>query len=85
MGIVSWLVLGLIVGILAKWIMPGKDGGGCLLTTGLGVAGAFLGGFIASLLGLGSLNGLTLWSVLISVGGALLLLLAYRQFFANRK
>ncbi len=85
MGIISWLVLGLVVGILAKWLMQGKDGGGCLVTTALGVAGALLGGFIASLLGLGSLNGFTLWSILISVAGALLLLFLYRQFFANKK
>ncbi len=43
MGILSWIVLGLVVGILAKWIMPGRDGVGFIMTTVLGVVGAFVG------------------------------------------
>src|SRR3990172_6116380 len=46
MGILSWVVFGLIAGVLAKWIMPGKDPGGCVVTILLGVGGAIIGGFI---------------------------------------
>ena len=52
MGILSWLLLGLVVGALGKWIMPGKDPGGLLVTMAIGIAGAVVGGFIGSLLGL---------------------------------
>lgn len=57
MGIVSWIIMGLIVGILAKWIMPGKDPGGFIVTICIGIAGAFVGGFIGSFLGIGSVSG----------------------------
>src|SRR5512145_158205 len=48
MGILSWILLGLVVGVLAKWIMPGPDPGGMVITILLGVAGAFVGGFLGS-------------------------------------
>lgn len=80
MGIFSWIVLGLIVGALAKWIMPGKDPGGFIVTTILGIAGALIGGYLASLLGFGTVTGFSLKSLGISVIGALLLLFIYRQF-----
>lgn len=79
MGILSWIVLGLIVGILAKWIMPGPDPGGLILTIVIGVAGAFVGGFIGSLLGFGSVSGFNLGSLALATGGALLLLWGRRQ------
>jgi uncharacterized membrane protein YeaQ/YmgE (transglycosylase-associated protein family) len=52
-GIVGWIVLGLLAGLVAKAIMPGEDRGGFILTTLLGVGGALLGGFLASVFGLG--------------------------------
>lgn len=80
MGIISWIILGLIAGVLAKWIMPGKDPGGVIVTILIGIAGAIVGGFIASLLGLGSVTGaFNLWSIVLAVLGALLLLWGYRQ------
>jgi uncharacterized membrane protein YeaQ/YmgE (transglycosylase-associated protein family) len=78
MGLLSWLVLGLLVGILAKWIMPGPDGGGFILTTLLGIAGAFVGGFIGSLLGFGDVSGFNLGSLALATAGALLLLWGHR-------
>lgn len=78
MGILSWIVMGLIVGALAKFIMPGKDPGGIIVTILIGIAGAFVGGFIGSLLGLGAFTGFNLWSLLLAVGGALILLWLYR-------
>lgn len=79
MGLLSWIVLGVIVGALAKWIMPGPDPGGLFITMLIGIAGAFLGGFIATFLGLGTVTGFNLGSVAIATGGALLLLWGRRQ------
>ena len=53
MGIVAWIVLGLIAGLLAKLIMPGKDPGGIIITILLGIAGALVGGFFGTQLGFG--------------------------------
>ena len=78
MGVISWVLMGLIVGVLAKWIMPGEDPGGIFITILIGIAGAFLGGFIGSVIGLGSVTGFDLISLALAVGGALLLLFGYR-------
>jgi uncharacterized membrane protein YeaQ/YmgE (transglycosylase-associated protein family) len=78
MGILSWIVLGLIAGIIAKLLMPGKDPGGFFITILLGIAGAFLGGAIASLLGLGTFTGFSIGSIIIAVIGAIILLVLYR-------
>ena len=80
MGLLSWLILGLVVGIIAKFLMPGKDPGGFVITILLGIAGAFIGGFIASRIGFGAVSGFDLRSLLIAVGGAILLLAVYRAF-----
>jgi uncharacterized membrane protein YeaQ/YmgE (transglycosylase-associated protein family) len=79
MGIVSWIVLGLVVGAIAKWIHPGDDPGGLLVTAGIGIAGAFVGGFLGSRLGLGSVTGFDPGSLAIATGGAVLLLFIYRR------
>lgn len=78
MGILSWIVLGLIVGAAAKWIMPGDDPGGILVTIALGIAGAFVGGFIGNSLGFATTAGFNLPSLGLALGGALLLLFLYR-------
>jgi len=83
-GILSWILMGLIVGALAKWIMPGDDPGGLFMTMLLGIAGAFVGGFIGSLLGLGSFTGFNVGSVVLAVGGALLLLWGHRRLSGGR-
>ena len=75
MGIFSWILLGLLAGILAKVIMPGDDKGGFVMTTLLGVAGAFIGGWLGSLVGLGTVGEFSLGSLLIAIVGALVLLL----------
>ncbi|MGH6894540.1 MAG: GlsB/YeaQ/YmgE family stress response membrane protein, partial [Dongiaceae bacterium] len=72
MGFLSWILFGLIAGIVAKLIMPGKDPGGFIITILIGVVGAFLGGFIAAQLGLGSIQGFDLRSFIIAVAGAVL-------------
>jgi uncharacterized membrane protein YeaQ/YmgE (transglycosylase-associated protein family) len=80
MGLLSWLVLGLVVGVIAKFLMPGKDPGGFVLTIILGIAGAFVGGFIASRIGFGTVSGFDMRSLMIAVGGAIILLAVYRIF-----
>ncbi|MBW2443944.1 MAG: GlsB/YeaQ/YmgE family stress response membrane protein [Deltaproteobacteria bacterium] len=78
MGLIIWIILGLVVGVIAKLIMPGKDPGGFIITIILGIAGAFVGGFIASRIGFGSVTGFDIRSLVIAVGGAVLLLIIYR-------
>jgi uncharacterized membrane protein YeaQ/YmgE (transglycosylase-associated protein family) len=82
MGILSWILLGLLVGVLAKWLMPGPDPGGTIMTIILGIAGAFVGGFLASLVGMGSVTGFDIRSLLVAVGGAVLLLWGNRRLRA---
>jgi uncharacterized membrane protein YeaQ/YmgE (transglycosylase-associated protein family) len=78
MGILSWIVFGLIAGAVAKLIMPGKDPGGIIITILLGIAGALVGGFIGTALGFGGVEGFDIGSFLIAVVGAIVLLIAYR-------
>lgn len=84
MGILAWIFFGLIAGILAKWIMPGRDGGGFIMTVVLGIAGSVVGGFISTKLGIGSVSGFNLPSMGISILGALVLLFVYRQFAGSK-
>ena len=78
MGIISWIILGLIAGALAKLLMPGRDPGGIIVTIIIGIAGAIIGGFIASAIGFGTVTGINLGSIIISILGAILLLWIYR-------
>jgi uncharacterized membrane protein YeaQ/YmgE (transglycosylase-associated protein family) len=78
MGLVTWMVLGLVVGALARVLMPGKDAGGLLATLGIGVAGAFVGGYLGTELGFGDVTGFNLPSVVLATAGALLLLFGWR-------
>ena len=79
MGILSWIIFGLIAGIIAKWIMPGKDPGGFIVTILIGVAGAFVGGWLGSITGIGGpVTGYSVGSMVTAVIGALVLLAAYR-------
>ena len=80
MGIISWILLGLIAGALAKWIMPGKDPGGIIVTMLIGIAGAIVGGWVGSVIGFGSVSGLNIGSIATAVGGAIILLAIYRWF-----
>ena len=84
MGILAWIVLGLIAGAIAKAIMPGKDPGGILVTMLIGIVGAFIGGFLGNLIAGRGVDGLSLWSILLSVVGALVLLWIYRMTTRRR-
>ena len=78
MGILAWIFLGLVAGVLAKFIMPGQQGGGIIVTIVLGVVGALIGGFLGThVFGFGEISGFDLRSIAIAVGGAILVLLLY--------
>jgi len=79
MGIFSWIIMGLIVGALAKFLMPGKDPGGLFVTILIGMAGAFVGGFVGAKIGLGTVTGFNLGSLALATGGALVLLFIHRS------
>jgi uncharacterized membrane protein YeaQ/YmgE (transglycosylase-associated protein family) len=84
-GIIGWIVLGLLAGAIAKLIMPGDDPGGFIVTTLIGIAGALVGGFIASALGIGDLDEFfDIGTWLIAIGGSLLLLFIYRMVVGDR-
>jgi len=82
MGVLGWIVFGLIVGAIAKLVMPGRDPGGFIVTILIGIAGALIGGFIGRAAG---------WygpkanaGFLMSILGAIILLALYRMLFARR-
>ena len=80
MGIIGWILLGLLAGAIAKLILPGDDPGGFIVTTLIGIAGALVGGLIASALDIGDLDEFfDIGTWLIAIGGALLFLVIYRM------
>jgi len=83
MGFLSWIFLGLIAGALAKFIMPGKDPGGFLITIVIGIVGGILGGFLGSLIGLGKIESFDLGGIVIATIGAIILLIVYRLVKKN--
>jgi uncharacterized membrane protein YeaQ/YmgE (transglycosylase-associated protein family) len=84
MSWIVWIVLGLIAGIIAKFLMPGRDPGGFIVTAIIGIVGALIGGFISTRLGFGDVTGLNVPSILIAVVGSIVLLLIYRLVAGNR-
>ena len=85
MGIIAWIVLGLIAGALAKLIMPGRDPGGIIVTMLIGIAGAIVGGFVFGRFGGGGVTGVNLGSIIVAVVGALILLAVYRMVASRRR
>ncbi len=85
MGFIGWIVLGLIAGAIAKAIMPGKQGGGWLVTLLLGVVGAVVGGWIGSaIFGVGVDEFWSLSTWLLAIGGALIVLFIWGLITRNR-
>jgi uncharacterized membrane protein YeaQ/YmgE (transglycosylase-associated protein family) len=84
MGVIAWIVLGLIAGAIAKAVMPGKDPGGIIVTILIGIVGAFLGGIIGNAIAGQGLNGFSLWSILLAIVGSLILLWIYRAVTRHR-
>jgi len=87
--IIGWIIFGLIAGLLARWLMPGKDPGGCIVTSLLGIAGAVVGGFVARVLGLAT-SSVTLGDrnflvqLVFAVIGAIIILAVYRMLGGKR-
>ena len=77
MGVLGWIVFGLVVGIVAKLVVPGRDPGGIFLTMVLGVVGALVGGYLGRLLGLYGPNDPV--GFVMAVGGSIVLLVLYRM------
>jgi len=77
MGILSWIVVGLIAGMLAKWIMPGDQKAGFFATMGLGIAGGVVGGYIMSLIAGEGVTGFSIQTLLVATVGAVVVLLVY--------
>lgn len=79
MGIIARIVFGLIAGVIAKLLMPGRDGGGFILTCILGIVGAVVGGWLATMFGIGgSISGFNLHSFTVAVVGAIVVLVIFR-------
>jgi len=86
MGILGWIVLGLIAGAIAKLILPGRQGGGWIVTLLLGVVGALLGGWLGSVLFNVSLE--DFWSLqtwLLAIAGSIIVLLIWGLIFGRRR
>ena len=85
MSLIGWIVLGLLAGAIAKWVMPGPDPGGCIVTAVIGVVGALLGGWLSTLLGFGGLTGRLDWrNLIIAVLGSIVLLAVWRLLHGRR-
>lgn len=77
MGILSWILFGFIAGLIARALTPGSGPRGCLITSVLGIAGAAIGGWIGTQLGLGTVEGFDVRSLFLAIIGSILLLLAF--------
>lgn len=80
MGIVGWIILGLIAGVVAKWLMPGKGPTTWVWTILLGITGALVGGFLGRQIGFGDIHEFDLRSLFLATGGAVLVLFVYDRF-----
>ena len=85
MGLGSWIIMGLVAGAIAKFLLPGKDPGGCIMTAVIGVLGALIGGFIATYLDFGGISGFDVRSLVIATLGAIILLIVLRLFKGDKK
>ncbi|MDU6390648.1 MULTISPECIES: GlsB/YeaQ/YmgE family stress response membrane protein [unclassified Pantoea] len=85
MGILSWIFFGLVAGILARCVMPGKEHLGIIMTILLGVTGALIGGVISTALGFGQVSGFNLYSILISTAGAIIVLFVVHKIRALKQ
>ena len=85
MSILAWIILGLIAGVIAKALHPGPDPGGIIVTILIGIAGAMIGGFIGSAVLHHGVTGFNVWSLVLAIGGAFLLLVIYRAIMTRRR
>jgi uncharacterized membrane protein YeaQ/YmgE (transglycosylase-associated protein family) len=83
MGILSWIILGLIAGFIGSKIVD-KQGQGFWLNMALGIIGALVGGFLFSFFGAGGVTGLNLWSMIVAIVGSIVVLLIYNAVTGSR-
>lgn len=87
MGIIAWIIIGLLAGVIAKMLMPGKDPGGIIVTMLIGIVGGLLGGWLGKVIfGVDSIDGffdISTW--IAAIVGSMILLLLYRVFTGGRR
>ncbi len=76
---IYWAIFGLVAGAIAKFLTPGDDPGGYIITSIIGVIGAYIGGFIGTILGFGGVQGFDFTSIVLAVIGSIILLIGYRR------
>lgn len=85
MGLFSWIFMGLLAGVLGRYLLPGKDDLGCIATILAGIVGAVVGGYLATLLGFGGFQGFDVYSLIIATLGAIVFLLVLRLLGGGKK
>ncbi|RJQ07156.1 MAG: GlsB/YeaQ/YmgE family stress response membrane protein [Dehalococcoidia bacterium] len=88
MGLLTWILVGLVAGLLAEFALGGGPGGigprRLVMAVALGIAGALVGGFLSTMLGFGDVTGFNVRSILIAMGGAILVIMAVRMLSGRR-
>lgn len=85
MGFISWVFFGLVVGIIARCLMPGKEHFGIIMTVVLGVVGALIGGAMSTFLGFGNVNGFNIYSIVVATVGSIVLLFVIHKLKTRNK
>lgn len=84
MGLLSWILFGLLAGAIARFLLPGPEPGGCLPTIAFGIVGAAVGGWLGTQLGLGTVQGFDIRSLGLAVIGSIVVLLIYQALSRRR-
>jgi uncharacterized membrane protein YeaQ/YmgE (transglycosylase-associated protein family) len=83
--LIIWLAIGLVAGIVAKAVTPQQEKGGWVSSMGIGIVGSIIGGFLANILGISRMLGDgIIGSLIVAVGGAILVLFLYHRYFADK-
>ena len=85
MGLLSWVVMGLLAGLLGRFLTPGRDAMGCVMTVLTGIVGAIVGGFVATWAGFGGFRGFDVYSLLVATAGAVLFLIVLRLLRGGKR
>jgi uncharacterized membrane protein YeaQ/YmgE (transglycosylase-associated protein family) len=85
MSILSWIIVGLVAGALAKMVVPGEGPGGIIGDMIVGIVGAFIGGWVFNYFGHTGLDGLSIWSIVVAFVGAVILLFILRALTGGRR
>ncbi|MDI6816643.1 MAG: GlsB/YeaQ/YmgE family stress response membrane protein [Actinomycetota bacterium] len=83
MGVLAWIILGLVAGTIARLLVPGKQPGGCVTTIALGVVGALIGGYIGNVLSGEGISGINIWSIFLAIVGSVILIFVWARLFGK--